>query len=243
VLQTLDGTKMYIDKDDSLALFSNGIYEAYETFLIKALLKPTDIALDIGAHIGYFTLLMAQKCKWVYAFEPEPNNFKLLKSNVKLNKLENIVCYNIAVTESTGLTKLHLCESNSGMHRIYKPKWISKTTMVRTIKIDDALTLHGGLKVDFIKMDIEGSEFGALKGMEQLLKTNHVIMMMEFHPPTIEEYGANPREVYDFIKGLGYDIRLLPKPSIPISFEDLDRETRINSGRNVLCLEKEYSPF
>jgi len=59
---------------------------------------------------------------------------------------------------------------------------------------------------------------------------------MEFHPPSIEEYGASPEEEYNFLKALGYSIRLIPKISIPISFEELDKETRKESGRNLLCL-------
>jgi len=66
---------------------------------------------------------------------------------------------------------------------------------------------------------------------------------MEFHPPSIEEYGASPEEEYHFLKTLGYSIRPIPKISIPISFTDLEKETRKESGRNLLCLPPDQTPF
>ena len=63
-------------------------------------------------------------------------------------------------------------------------------------------------------------------------------MIIEFHPPTIEEYGASPKDEYEFLKALGYSIRLIPKITIPISFEDLDTETRKEPARNILCIKE-----
>jgi FkbM family methyltransferase len=227
---------MFLDVQDSLKLGEYGYYEPEETALIKQLLKSTDTALDIGAHIGYFTLLMAKQCKWVDAFEPEESNFRLLFRNLSINKTSNVMPHKTAVAETTGWTTVYFSYLNSGMHRIYRSKWceagIMKYQPVEQIKIDDVVR-----KIDFIKMDIEGSELGALKGMKNLLTNSKPIILMEFCPQYIREYGADPRDVYYFLKDLGYSIRLLPDKDTSISYLELLAQTDSEpTGRNILCL-------
>jgi len=231
---------LLLDELDSLGLKDGGIYEPVETILINNLLKPDHVAIDIGAHIGYFTIMMAKLCKQVIAFEAEPRNAAILEQNIKSNNLTNVIRQCVAVGDHYGWIQLYLCNDNSGMHRIYPSVLCTDISIsVPIIPLDS--TYH---KIDFIKMDIEGSELGALKGMEALLKINHPKMIMEFYPLAIEEYGASPREVYDFLKGLDYDIKLIPKISIPITFEELDKETRdTNSGRNILCIRNGQGLF
>lgn len=225
----VQGSWMYVDDMDSLGLIKYGIYEPKETALIKKLIKPNDIVLDIGANIGYFTLIMAKQAKQVIAFEPEPRNFQILQKNIELNKLANVKMYNVAVTENNNKTILHLCDTNRGMHRIYPSHWCNEgTTEVQTVRIDDWIQ-----DANFIKMDIEGAEFGALKGMKQLLEKNDIIIMMEFHPPSIEEYGAKPRDIYEFMKKLGYNIEV---PSVgSVSFEELEKIAIEKIGTNIIC--------
>ncbi len=223
---------MLLDKQDSLGLAKNKIYEPVETALIKLLVKPTDTCLDIGAHIGYFTLLMAKLCKKVYAFEADPRNAAVAAGNAK--GLDNVTVSSLIVSDKEGWASLYLCDSNSGMHRTYPSKWCTDISIsIPSIRIDTHPEID---RIDFIKMDIEGSEMAALKGMERLLTRYHPTMIIEFHPPSIEEYGASPVEEYHFLKTLGYSIRLIPKISIPISFPELEKETRKESGRNLLCL-------
>ena len=229
---------MLLDKQDSLNI-KNEPYEPVEVALIKFLLKPEHMALDIGAHIGYFTVLMAKHCFKVIAFEPERLNFATLQKNINL--INNVILYNAAVMEFSGQKSLYGCDNNSGMHRMYQSRWTPYTwDIVRTVRLDEILNHE---QIDFIKMDIEGAEYAALKGMQYILKNSKPILLMEFHPPSIEEYGASPEEEYHFLKTLGYSIRLIPKISIPISFEELDKETRKESGRNILCLPQDQTLF
>ena len=90
----IEGEKMYLDDVDSLCLSINGIHEKIITNLIKKEIHSGDVVLDIGAHIGYYTLQFANlvgSTGKVYAFEPEPKNFELLKKNVQINKHDNVV--------------------------------------------------------------------------------------------------------------------------------------------------------
>ena len=223
------GKWMYIDDKDSLQLAKKGIYNYEETKLVKKLVKRKDIVLDIGANIGYFTLLMAKQAKLVHAFEPEPRNFQVLKKNIELNKISNVKLHNIAIAETNGRTTLHLCETNRGMHRIYPSRWCTEgSNEVRTVRIDDIVQ-----EADFIKIDIEGAELGALKGMVKLLKKCDATIFMEFHPPSIVEYGSKPKDIYDLLTSLGYSFNL---PFIEsLAFEQIEQKAIDNAGTNIIC--------
>jgi FkbM family methyltransferase len=231
IVQTEAGL-MYLDAQDSLKLGEYGYYEPEETALIKQLVKPDWVCLDIGAHIGYFTLLMAKRCLGVHAFEADYENCQLLRKNLELNKVENFFIWNSAAGESNGRVKLYSCDTNSGMHRIYPSRWCKEWVKdINLLKIDLYIE-----DVQFIKMDIEGSELGALKGMKNILTNSKPTILMEFCPQYIEEYGADPKDVYNFMRELGYIIMLLPDKDTPIQYEDLERETRKEpTGRNILC--------
>lgn len=222
------GKWMYIDDKDSLRLAKFGIYNYEETKLIKKLVKRKHVVLDIGANIGYFTLLMAKQAKLVHAFEPEVRNFHLLKKNIELNRISNVKLHNVAVAENNGKTTLHLCETNRGMHRIYPSRWCTEGSKeVKTVRIDDMIQ-----EADFIKMDIEGAELGALKGMTKLLKKCDITLFMEFHPPSIIEYGSKPKDIYDLLTSLGYNFNLPLIESLP--FEQIERKAIENVGTNII---------
>jgi FkbM family methyltransferase len=230
----IQGNWMYLDDKDSMFLAVFGIFHPIETNLIKNMVKSNHTVLDIGAHIGYFTIIMAKQAKQVYAFEPESRNFHTLQKNVNLNELSNVKLYNRAVAEHNYKTKLHLCHTSSGMHRLYPSMYCKEGTIeIETISINEIIE-----DADFIKMDIEGAELGALKGMKKLLEKNGPSIIMEFHPPSIEEYGAKPRAIYDFMKSLGYDIKIPLSNSIHLNslpFEELEKIAIENIGINLLC--------
>src|SRR3989344_6832323 len=104
VFLTVFGKKLFIHlKNDPLStsLYYYGEYEPFETNLFQQLIKTGDCVLDIGAHIGYYTLLasgLVGKKGKVFSFEPDPNNLVLLRKNVMVNELSNVVIVNKAVS-------------------------------------------------------------------------------------------------------------------------------------------------
>ena len=233
-LKQFEDFQLYVRDEKDWGFWQNDTFEPEETELIKPIVKSTDVCLDIGANIGYFTILMAKQCRWVYAFEPEPSNMELLGKNLWANRIENVSGIKAAVSDKVGDTELYLCDVNNGMHRLYKSRFCTKLIDVDTIDVDSM-----ALEPNFIKMDVEGAELDALKGMEQTLNKYHPTIVMEYHPPSIEEKGDNPKEIYDLLKSLDYKIYLIPNIKEEFSYEDLYLQTDDQSGgQNILCQNK-----
>ena len=231
------GGQMYLrDETDLWGFIQNGKYEPEETEIIKKLVKAQDVCLDIGANIGYFTVLLAKKCKEVWAFEPEPSNFNMLMMNLMMNDISNVYTVKSAVSWECGTNKLYLCDKSHGMHRMYKSVHCKDSIDVKTVSIDST-----GLRPNFIKVDAEGFEWNVLLGMCHTLDKYHPIVVMEFHPPSIEEAGHkhHPQAIYDQLKVLGYDIYLMPYIENTISFNKLyERTDNVSGGQSILCLPK-----
>ena len=144
---------------------------------------------------------MGKKGK-VFAFEPEPNNFNLLKKNVRKNSYYNAILENMALSNSNGKIKLYLAKQNTGGHRIYPSKVVSKDFVDVNMMTLDEYFKNDPLveKITFIKMDVEGSEWGVLQGMTSLLKKNHKLkILLEFDLNQIKDFGANPRDIINFL--------------------------------------------
>jgi FkbM family methyltransferase len=202
---------MYLDPNDSLYLFINEIYEPYETELISSIIKPGSVVLDIGANIGYHTLLFAKlvgQSGKVFAFEPDPANFRLLEKNVSVNGYPNVALEQKAVSNRNEKKKLYLHESNPMMHTIFKSQQRSGLDSVEidTISLDNYFSNYGG-KIDFIKMDIEGSEYTALEGMQTILqRQNDIKLLVAFNPSAIREYGYKPEQQIDLLVSNGFTV-------------------------------------
>lgn len=242
----VQGNTMYLDKNDSLSLAVNNVYSEFEMDVIRNRIKKGDSVLDIGAHIGYFTLIFAESVGndgKVFAFEPEPTNFELLKKNVKINNYHNIVLEQKAVSDRNGRCELFVGQRSSGANRIYEPKKTRtqefKLILVDSIKLDDYFKDKSIGKIDFIKMDVEGAELLALYGMRNILKENpDIVIITEFLKNSIEDAGLNPKEMLDFLYSQGFTIYLVDeqkKKILPINIEDLLTSKFENRTINLLC--------
>jgi FkbM family methyltransferase len=208
----VQGHKMYIDSKDSLQLFANdGIFEESETKLVKRVIKKGDTVLDIGANIGYYTLIFANLVGnegKVFAFEPDPMNFSLLKKNIKINRYKNVILENKAVSNKTGKIKLYLGDSNRAINRIYDAKIgdATKSIEIDAVKLDEYFKNYDK-KIDFIKIDVEGSESSAFEGMSSILKkTRNLKMMTEFYPFLIKKFGGSPEQYLNLLLNFGFNL-------------------------------------
>ena len=212
----VQGSKMYLDvrdKDPSMrktfqAYALNRIHEESTTELFKKVVKGEDVVVDLGANIGYFTLLAAKLVDTngkVYSFEPEPRNFSFLKKNIELNDYRQVIATQKAVAEGPGTVKLYICHYDTGHHTInqyegikaYRPDFTEdrkEFVEIEKVALDDFLK-DEKQPVDVIKMDVEGAEMLALSGMDRILReSKNLKMFVEFFPLLIKEMGGSPEE-------------------------------------------------
>ena len=244
---SIQGHKMFLDKHDSLDLSLNQEYGILETKIIKDEIKSGDIVIDLGAHIGYYTLLLAKYVGTngkVFAFEPEPSNFSLLKKNILENNYENVILEQKAVSNSNSKIDFWVGQDSSGANRIYEPKKTNtqkfKTSTVDCIRLDDYFSNYEFFnKINFIKMDLEGAEYHALLGMLSLLRNNTKISILtEFSPNSLHDAGTSPTKFFDLFLDEGFQIYHLDDVSqkiIPIEKTNLSNINATKQVINLLC--------
>jgi FkbM family methyltransferase len=192
--------------------------------LIKYLtkyLKPDLHFLDIGANLGYYSLLVASQCpqSQIYSFEPDEKNFHLFTTSILYNQFQHqIKSYRLAVSDENK----NIVISDLGNGANYGARFTANTEKdlreyvhgenpyyqeIKAIRLDDFLP---NIKLDIVKIDIEGHEPFALKGMVNLLKTNRPIIFAEFAPSNLKIFGKiEPAEFLEFFTNLDYTINLI----------------------------------
>jgi FkbM family methyltransferase len=202
--------------------------------LMSRVVQEGDFVVDAGANVGFFTLLLSQyvgSSGAVLAVEPGSNNLPKLLGNKEKNKLNNIQFCTSPLAETAGMTQFHLSR-DSGVNAC----WKNDTTVIESVEIQ-AVTLDT-ICIDtpkLIKMDIEGSELEALKGAEKLLQKHPPYIVLEFNVGALEQMGASPDAIRDFMRQRGYDLFVLSEhgllPAMVPQFSNL-QVTRNNT--NVL---------
>lgn len=208
LVEDVQGSKMYVDRGDILNLEANRVHESSETAYIRNVIKEGDIAIDVGAHIGYFTLIFSKLVGAkgsVFVFEPEPSSFGILQKNKDINMYSNIHLINKAITDKTGdKIKLYLSEGNLGDHRTYDSHDNRKFVEVETIKLDDyvsdCISKDDIDKISFIKIDTQGAEVGVIEGASNILTNNkNIKVMVEFWPLGLSLSGNSREKLLDIL--------------------------------------------
>lgn len=200
---------IYIDKYDAVLsqeLLQSHTWEKYQSKLFLKYIKKGDIVVDIGAHIGYYTLLAAKKVGkrgHVYAFEPDSKNYSLLTKNLRENGYENVTLVHAAVSDKVGSVNLYVHETNTGDHSIVRGMRNTKKVRVKTMSLDTYFKTKPFINV--MKIDIQGAEDAAIRGGRLTLKNNNVLFT-EFYPSALVEGGCNPIFFLNNLRKFGYEI-------------------------------------
>ncbi|MCX6273644.1 MAG: FkbM family methyltransferase [Bacteroidetes bacterium] len=174
--------------------------------LIRTVIEPGNIILDIGANIGFYTKFFAE-CTGgsgqVYAFEPDVTNFTHLKTTLSQN--ENVTLVQKAVAAESGILMLYLSSLLNVDHRTHEPEQYKGKYPVDKISVDDFV--KNKFQVDFIKMDIQGFEMEALKGMEQTITSNPQLKIFtELWHFGLKRAGSSATEMFDFAVQRGFKV-------------------------------------
>lgn len=203
ILETRSGVKIM------LRVNSTDLMAFTHVWLLKEYDKPgfeindTDIIIDVGAHIGLFTLFASQFCKHgtIYCFEPIKENFDLLLSNLQLNKIINVKPYNIAISKQAGNVTIYLNRDESGhsMHVLG-----TKSVQIESNSLKNIIDHNNLEKCDLIKMDCEGEEYEIINSLppDYFRKINK--MCIEYHFATDKPHLVE--NMIKKLKTLSYDI-------------------------------------
>lgn len=176
---------------------------------IQSQLKYGDTFIDIGANIGAYSLIAAKlvgEKGQVIAFEPINQVRNRLIENVALNKFKQIVLEPLAVFDENTKLTLHISsQDNFGMSSMHAHDEVSGLTqIVQTVRIDEYVKNHFMNKIDMIKIDIEGAELFALKGMVSTLMRFKPLVLIEICSDVLDGTNLRTDEIYTFFQQLNY---------------------------------------
>lgn len=214
-------------------------YEKDTTRLFERIIKPGMTVVDVGAHIGYFTRLFAKytgPTGRVYAFEPDPTNFAFLKKNTK--HLNNVNIFQLALADRSGMIDFFHSELKSGCHSTIPSPLRQTKLSVPVCTLDELVKKEKINRVDIIKMDIEGGEMAAYRGMSEIAFTNPDLqIIMEFNPECFVEAHIKSVAFLEQLMKDGFKIFVI-RPGVLEEIHEGKKEEEIIRGQsfvNILC--------
>ena len=184
-----------------------GIWEPYETALVLAMLQAGDVFVDVGANIGYFSILAASVVGdggAVFAFEPDPANFSLLQASAAHNGLQQqITAVQGGLAEHAGDGRLFLSEDNLGDHQIYAGDAQRSSVPIRLYNGTQYLASRLQ-RLDLLKVDTQGSEYQVMSGLMPLLQSLPTMprMIIELTPLSLRQAGSSGRALIELLATL-----------------------------------------
>lgn len=195
--------------DINRGVFDSGTYEPHITKFLQATLKPSDTFVDIGANIGFFTLLAASKGCRVYAFEPHGKNVWLMQKSLAANSLSAEI-FPMALADAARLYLYAPTRGNGQLSPLTDDAPTDEQIVLRTTTLDDALS---DVLPKVIKIDVEGAEGLVLKGAQRILDLKPIVVS-EFSAATLPNVsGVSPEEYLDQFVRRGYSLAVLHSDS------------------------------
>jgi FkbM family methyltransferase len=248
-LLALPDYKIFVDRGDGLIgreIADNLTYETHVTTVLRRLLRPGQGFLDVGANIGFHTLLAARRVGprgRVIAVEMMPRNCELLRASLRVNGFQNVTLHEVAAAEKTQTLRFtHGLGTGNGMlvndyvQELVGGGGYNACTTVQAAAIDDLVP--AGQPIHLVKMDIEGAEMRALQGMRRLLESQRPQLIFEYFPHMLRHIGGiEPAALLHAVRAHGYDIRVIERDGRPVSDSLSDGQVM---GRAELVGEHEY---
>jgi FkbM family methyltransferase len=177
--------------------------KAWEPAIVQYLMKRvtrSDLFLDIGANLGYYTTLLSPFVKQVIAFEPVATSYRYCQMNVAMNRLNNVVLHNVGLWHRDA--DLEMAVDHSSLMTAH----VGSGEAVHCITLDQL-----NVRPNVVKMDIEGAEVCALQGMQRTLECSRPTVVMELNRPALARYGSEAGDVWRFFAGLNYSVSVFQR--------------------------------
>ncbi len=207
--------KMAVDRNSYMggSIYWSGFHHLQELLYLDKQLKKNMVFVDVGANQGEFALFAAMKLTEgkVLAFEPVTKNRELLKENIKLNALKNLGVFNYGLSDKKGSFPIYTSTDASTFHGIHEGlstlfKSGGRNEVEENISLevfDDCFNAEEQV-ISFIKIDVEGAELFALKGMHSFLEKYHPEILIEINEETFNAAGYNTADVLHYLESFGY---------------------------------------
>lgn len=203
------------------ALFWLGEQDRWDVFHIKRLVVPGAVIFDVGANVGYYSLVIAAalngNCE-THAFEPNPETYDRLARHIELNGMgASVFAHRLALSDAIGSGKIVERDGNSGAASVET----SGDGEVALTTLDAFCGARGLARIDFIKVDIEGLEERMLNGARETLQRHRPALLVELNPSTLTRENSSAERVAELLRSLGYELyearreRLLPLNKLP----------------------------
>jgi FkbM family methyltransferase len=244
----LDGLSVYAypGNETSRAIFITGNYEPNEFFMLSQVIRPGMIFVDAGANMGLYTLFAARKIGergTVFAIEPSTRECGRLLKNLEINSLSNVRLLRNAVSDSRSEADLLVAEDERSGHNTlgaftYDTALATKET-VRTERLDDIVLREGLSRVDIVKLDVEGTEFLALKGAVGILARFRPLLLLELSDRALCRQGGSSAQIWDLCRHRGYQIFAFDQRNgLPVPAQQKPHY----DSENVIAVPESYEP-
>ena len=228
-------------------LTAGQLYESETSNFIGSILQPGDTFIDIGAHVGYFTMLastLVGPAGAVYCFEPELSNYAHLLEHIEINAASNVRPLHMAVGASPGTADFFVNADNDGGHALWevgrhpfneRTRQAPVARKVFVTSLDHIFEQRDMRTLKAIKIDAEGAEFAILVGARELLRRTRIpFIVAEINRFGLESMGASERHVREFMTELGYETYLFQPGQSFIQRLQPDESPETNYVFNVL---------
>jgi len=207
------GCRMNLDLHEQVSrmIYFLGSHEPAETALVQRILQPDWVVIDVGAQIGFYTLLVAHMLDpdrgRVYSIEADPGTYLRLRQHILTNKLHHVTATNRAIGEASGTVALYPGPNhNTGLSSIFDRGRGVAPVSVRQITLDQLVQEYGLRRCDLIKIDVEGAEAAVIQGGLETLRRFKPRLLLELNASMLERAGTCPSAIAEALSGLGYTL-------------------------------------
>jgi FkbM family methyltransferase len=209
----VQGFVMELDSRDLVTqtLLSTGVWEPESTEVVQTL-QEGGIFIDVGAHVGYYSLVASKRVGntgRVISIEPNPRTADRLRRNIRLNNAKNLLVQEVACTDTEKtLNFFQAGVENTGSSSFSVKNARSKPEIqVRGVPLDLIVKTLNLPRIDLVKIDVEGAELQVLRGMEESLPRFRPKLIVELEEENLENLGTSAKEVYEFFRAHGYAVQ------------------------------------
>lgn len=227
-----NGIKLHCSSPDkgsaAFAILSLEFYEKKEIKFILKLLKKNMVFFDIGANIGFHALNVAKHdgSIAIHSFEPIPETFTILNSNILLNEIKNINTHNFGISNENNSANFYFNPNASGATSLKKLFELSEVKLVQSkvLTLDKFMKDNCIQQLDFIKCDVEGAEILVIQGGIDTIKNQKPIIFLEMLRKWSHKFNYHPNDIIKLLANLNYSCFTINEENLSI-FNSMDENT------------------